>query len=261
MNVSILMGVYHPLSEISALRRSVDSILSQTFREFELLICDDGSSCEVRTYLEQTARQDPRVCLVRPGNAIFLPVKLNSCLSYARGQYIARMDDDDYSYPTRLERQLEYLRFHPEITFVGCNVGLIQSGKRVGVRCFPEYPTVRNFYMTQPYIHPTLMLRRECLEAVGNYSEEKSVLLCEDYDLLLRLYAKGYQGANLQEILFDYTVPPTAKGNRRMRHRCNESVTRWRRFGEMGLLPGALPYVVKPLVVGMLPEKLLRKVK
>ena len=106
MNVSILMGVYHPLSEISALRRSVDSILSQTFREFELLICDDGSSCEVRTYLEQTARQDPRVCLVRPGNAIFLPVKLNSCLSYARGQYIARMDDDDYSYPTRLERQL-----------------------------------------------------------------------------------------------------------------------------------------------------------
>ena len=105
------------------------------------------------------------------------------------------------------------------------------------------------------------MLRRECLEAVGNYSEEKSVLLCEDYDLLLRLYAKGYQGANLQEILFDYTVPPTAKGNRRMRHRWNESVTRWRRFGEMGLLPGALPYVVKPLVVGMLPEKLLRKVK
>lgn len=257
--VSILMGVYHPSPDIAALKRAVNSMLCQTFRDFELLICDDGSSCEVRTYLERLAGRDPRIQLVRPGNTIVLPMKLNRCLGQARGRYIARMDDDDYSYPARLERQLKYLQAHPEISFAGCNVSLIQEGRQIGERHFPELPTIRDFYMTQPYIHPVLLFRRECLEAVGGYSEEKSVLLCEDYDLLLRLYGKGFRGANLQEILFDYTIPPTAKGRRRMCHRWNEAVTRWRRFRELGVLPGAFPYVVKPLAVGMLPEKLLEK--
>ena len=65
----------------------------------------------------------------------------------------------------------------------------------------------------------------------------------------------------MQEVLFDYTIPATAKGNRKMRHRWNEAVTRYRRFGELGLLPGALPYVVKPLAVGLLPEKVLKRLK
>ena len=115
--------------------------------------------------------------------------------------------------------------------------------------------------MVQPYIHPTLLFRREALAAVGGYSEEKHCILCEDYDLLLRLYAQGYSGANLQERLFDYTVPATAKGSRRMCHRWNEAVTRYRRFRQLGVLPGALPYVVKPLAVGLLPEPILRRWK
>ena len=86
-------------------------------------------------------------------------------------------------------------------------------------------------------------------------------MLCEDYDLLLRLYEKGFRGANLQECLFDYTLPETAKGSRRMRHRWNEVVTRFQRFRALGRLPKALPYVVKPIVVGLLPEKFLEKVK
>ena len=141
------------------------------------------------------------------------------------------------------------------------NVALVRDGTSIGKRSFPEYPTVQDFYITQPYIHPALIFRREVLEAVGGYSERKSCVLCEDYDLLLRLYKKGFYGANLQEILLNYTVPVTAKGNRNMKHRWNESVVRWQRFYELGVLPGAIPYVIKPLAVGLLSESILAEIK
>ena len=181
-----------------------------------------------------------------------------NCLREARGNYIARMDDDDYSQPERFQRQVDLLSSESNIAFVGSNVTINRRGVSCGERKFPEYPKVRDFYITQPYIHSTLMFRKETLESIGGYSENKRQMLCEDYDLLLRLYAKGYYGMNLQENLLEYMIPVTVKGNRKMCHRWNEAVTRWKRFQELELLPYALPYVVKPLIVGVLPEWLLK---
>lgn len=259
--VSVLMGVYYQSSDTGRLARSVSSILSQSHRNLELLICDDGSSPEAVRLLDQLAGEDGRIRLIRRGGLIPLPVKLNACLSEAAAQWIARMDDDDHAHPLRLEKQLNYLNTHPDAAFVGCNVNLIREGVSVGRRCFPERPRVQDFYMTQPFIHPTLMFRRSALDAVGGYCEDPSVLLCEDYDLLLRMYAKGLSGANLQEILFDYTIPPTAKGKRKMKHRWNEVLTRYRRFRELGVLPQAVPFVIKPIIIGLLPEWIIRIVK
>ena len=259
--ISVIMGVFYRSPDTAALERSVTSILKQTYENLEFLICDDGSSEEAVSLLDQKATEDHRTILVRPGTAFALPRKLNFCLQTARGSLIARMDDDDFSHPERLAQQLKFLNRHPETAFVGCNAALIRDGTVTGQRLLPEFPTVQDFYMVQPYIHPTLLFRREALDAVGGYSEEKHCLLCEDYDLLLRSYAAGYTGANLQQVLFDYTVPATAKGNRRMNHRWNETATRYRRFRQLGLLPGAWPYVVKPLAVGALPEPVLRMIK
>lgn len=259
--ISVLMGVYYRSNDIALLQRSVSSILSQTFTDFELLICDDGSSPAAIAYLDQIATEEPKIRLIRRGNLVTLPSKLNACLAEAKGDFIARMDDDDFSHPERFEEQIGFLAEHPEIAFAGCNVNLWRNNVIVGQRVLSECPTVRDFYFVQPYIHPSLMFRKEALLKVEGYSEEKSCILCEDYDLLLRLYTAGYQGANLQECLLDYTIPLTAKGNRKMKHRWNESVTRWRRFRDLGCLPKALPYVVKPVVVGLLPEGLLGRLK
>lgn len=255
--ISVLMGVYYQSPDMGRLARSVNSILSQTHENLELLICDDGSSLDAVRLLDRLAGEDERIRLIRRGDLVSLPVKLNACLEEASAQWIARMDDDDYSYPLRLEKQLNYLNTHPDTAFAGCNVNLIREGVSMGQRRFPEKPEVRDFYMTQPFIHPTLLFRREVLEVVHGYSEDRHCLLCEDYDLLLRLYAAGYQGVNLQEVLLDYTIPATAKGSRTMRHRWNEAVTRYHRFRELGAFPGALPYVIKPLAVGLLPEQAL----
>ena len=259
--ISVLMGTLYIRKNLDILKRSLESILSQTLSSFEFIICDDGSSNEAKELLNKYAKQDNRIRVIRVGNLIKLAPKLNSCLKEARGIYIARMDDDDYSHPKRFEKQAAILESERKISFVGCNVNLIQVGKTVGFRSFPTYPKVRDFYITQPYIHPALMFRKSVLLNVSGYSENKYQVLCEDYDLLLRLYAAGYIGTNLQEALLDYSIPEKAKGNRRMIHRWNEVITRWSRFRQLGLLPGALPYVIKPLVVGLLPEVFLSGIK
>lgn len=259
--ISVLMGVYYRRPDVGWLVRSVNSILQQSVANFEVLVCDDGSNETACAFLEETARQDKRVKLVRPGNAFVLAAKLNRCLAEAKGQWIARMDDDDYAYPERFAKQLAYLRQNQDIAFVGCNVNLICDCKVVGRRNFVEQPQVKDFYFKQPFVHPGLLFRREALEAVDGYSEYKRQILCEDYDLLLRLYKAGYKGANLQEVLLDYTISTTARGSRKMKHRWNEAVTRYGRFKELGVLPGAFPYVVKPLAVGLLPEFILKKLK
>lgn len=259
--VSIIMGIYNQRADTGHVRRSIESILNQSMCGWELLLCDDGSTPETCELLDQFALLDSRILLMRKGGCFTLPSKLNFCLEKARGCWVARMDDDDYSYPRRLERQLVYIKQHPEIAFTGCNVALCRDGQRVGERCFPEFPQIRDFYFTQPFIHPTLLFRRQALEAVGGYSEDKYCILCEDYDLLLRLYEKGFCGANLQEILFDYTIPATAKGNRKYSHRINEAVTRYRRYRNLKVLNTAWPYVLKPLAVGLLPETFLRRWK
>lgn len=259
--ISVLMGTYYRRTDITALQQSVRSILGQSYRNFEFLICDDGSSQEAVRFLDHIAAKDSRVVLVRPGNALSLPVKLNCCLKAAKGDYIARMDDDDRSYAERFVQQMTFLWKHPEIAFVGSNVQLVQHGEIVGQRLLPEFPTVRDFYMTQPYIHPALLFRKAPLLEIGGYSEAPSAILCEDYDLLLRLYAQNQRGANLQAFLLDYTIPDTAKGSRKMRHRWNEVVTRYHRFRELHVLWIAWPYVGKPIAVGLLPEGIVKRLK
>lgn len=259
--VSVLMGVRYTKPGLGHLERAVVSVLEQTYSNLELIICTYGCTQAALKCLERFAQKDPRIHLLCGRSPGTLAQNLNDCLAQAHGSYIARMDDDDFSHPDRLETQLAFLNTHSDIAFVGCNAILRCAGKKVGMRALPEFPMVRDFYMTQPFLHPTLIFRREVLIAVEGYSEGKHQVLCEDYDLLLRLYAKGHRGANLQETLFDYTIPLRVKGNRKMCHRWNESVTRWKRFQELKLFPKALPWVIKPLAVGLLPERLLIELK
>lgn len=249
------MGVYLPGEDTRDLEAAVGSVLEQTFSDFEFLICDDGSGPQARAALEKAAAGDPRIRLVRGAGAVTLPAKLNRCIREAKGRYLARMDADDLSLPQRFEKQTAFLDGRQDIAFVGCNVNLISDGRVYGERVFPPYPMPMDFRFSMPFIHPALLFRADAMRAVGGYSEEKRAELCEDYDLLLRMYAAGFVGCNLQEKLFSYRVGPQDYRKRKYRHRINEARTRFVRFRELGLLPQALPYVVKPLVVGLLPHR------
>lgn len=258
--ISVIMGVRYLRPELNTLRRSVDSILAQTYSDFELVICERGSTEQAKALLAEYAMRDSRIRLISGEETGSFSEQLNVCLKESYGAWIARMDDDDFSFPERFEKQIEYLRSH-DAAFVGCNVRLVQDGADAGVQCFPETPQARDFLFSMPFIHPALMFRRDVLENVGGYSALPRCERCEDYDLLMRLYEKGYYGANLQEFLFAYSLPHNGISTRNFRDRTNEVRTRWTRFAALGLFPLALPYAIKPWIIWLLPQKMLKRLK
>lgn len=259
--ISVLMGIRYRREDIYLLKRAVNSILTQSYPNLEFLICENDSTEKAKDYLRRLEQEEARVRLIEGAGADTLAAKLNRCLRAATGQYIARMDDDDVSSPERFSIQMEYLQTHPKFAFVGSVANLERDGKAAGRRTLPEKPTVRDFYFVQPFLHPTLLFRREALEAAGCYCEKFRCDGCEDYDLLLRLYERGMAGANVQSPLLTYTLPPLGTSNRSMAFRWNEVKTRFVRFRALGLLPGAMPYVVKPLAVGLLPAGVVETLK
>ena len=146
--ISVIMGVFYRKADTALLERSVWSILEQTYGNFEFLICDDGSSREAADVLDRFAEQDERIRLVRGIQRTDLAAKLNACLRLAKGAYIARMDDDDWSEPQRFEKQVRALYEHPKIAFIGSNVLLCRNDQVCGERVFPELPQVKDFYVT-----------------------------------------------------------------------------------------------------------------
>lgn len=259
--ISVIMGVYYKRSDLIFLKRAINSILSQSHTNLELIICQRGSTSDAIEYLSKISIKDSRVTVIDGSQTQSFSEQLNLCLKVAKGNWIARMDDDDYSFSERLEKQLEYLTKHKDVSFVGCNVMLVQDGSEIGIQVFPEKPESKDFLFSMPYIHPALLFRKTALDNVGGYSELPRCNRCEDYDLLLRMYEAGMCGANIQTEYFSYTLPSQGITTRNLRDRINETKTRYVRFRAQKLLPKAFPYTIKPIVVWCIPRKLLARLK
>ena len=137
--VSIIMAAYNSASTIA---ESIESILQQTFTDWEFIICDDGSSDDTyRIIKDYEARYPGKIIAIRNEQNSKLPYSLNHCLQYANGEYIARMDADDKSYPERLEKQHAFLTAHPEIDVVAIHSQLTTED-------VPAWLAARNFDLT-----------------------------------------------------------------------------------------------------------------
>lgn len=259
--ISIVMGVYNQRA-FNQLEQAVDSILKQSFQNFEYLIYNDGSDGEVTEQLQNIASRDLRIRLFCAKRNHGLAYALNYCIKHSSGKYIARMDADDISMPERLQRQYDFLEEHEEYGFVGCNARLLRESGVCGLRLMPERPKAENFLAFSPYIHPAVMFRREVFEKYGLYSESKNNLRCEDYELFMRFYQKGCIGYNIQEPLFLYREDENTFKKRKYRYRVDEFRLRYTYFKKLGLLNAKSTYwVVKPLIAGLVPGKLLYELK
>lgn len=257
--VSVLMGTYNEKSRMQA-AQAIDSILNQTFRDFELLICDDGSELEFYHWLQEYCRKDARIRLLRNEKNCGLAAVLNRCLLYAAGIYAARMDADDIARPDRLEKQAAFLKQNREYAFVGSSAYLMDEHGIWGMRKMAQQPENKDFLYTSPFIHPSVMFRRKVLVRMHGYCQRPDVLRAEDYELFMRMYAAGFRGYNIQEPLLEYREDACAYRKRTYVCRLNECRVRLRGFLQLGILRGNLRYVIKPLIVGMLPHHLVRKI-
>jgi glycosyltransferase involved in cell wall biosynthesis len=206
--ITVLMTVHDPPAAM--LEQAIDSILGQTFSEFEFLILDDGSQChDVRSCLARRAAEDSRVQIsweLHRG----ISVTANLGLKRARGEFIARQDADDWSEPPRLERQLSFLRANPEIGLCGSNAWRHQQdGTPLWRSRLPltHDAIVRAFWTGNPFVHGSTMFERKAALAIGGYREEFPCSI--DYDFLWRL-AETRCVANLPDALYHYRYVPSA---------------------------------------------------
>lgn len=198
--VSVLLPVYNGAADVE---RAVASILAQTYTDFELLIINDGSADNSADVLARF--DDPRIRLVHQDNC-GLAATLNRGCVMAKGEFIARQDQDDLSHPTRLEKQVAYMRSNPDCALLGTwaeiHVGDEPAGRshehatEHGLICF-------ELLFNNPFVHSSVMFRRDVVLEIGGYTTDPARQPPEDYELWSRI-ARSYRVANLPEKLLIY---------------------------------------------------------
>lgn len=183
--VSVLMSVYNGERCVP---EAIESILHQTFPDFEFIVIDDGSTDSTWQVLTAYAAQDSRIMLVRNGRNVGLTRSLNRGLALAEGKYVARQDADDVSLPERLSCQIRFLEEHPEVGAVGSAVKLIDAKGRAYLDVYSpiDHETLcASLLFDNDLCHTTLVVRSRLLRTLGGYDPD--LPYAQDYDLWWRL--------------------------------------------------------------------------
>lgn len=257
--IDVILPVYNAEKVIVD---AIESIFNQTFSDWRLIVCDDGSADNTVKILIDYERKYPDkvVALINKENK-GITYALNKMLRRTNAKYIARMDADDKSRPDRFEKQLMFLEKNSEYAIVGSSIMKFDENGEFALRRYPEKPEKKDFLWNSPFAHPSIMIRKEVIDLLGGYWDKKRTQRCEDYDLWMRLYAADYKGYNIQEPLLEYYEGRNSYGKRKFRYRIAEMKTRLFGYKRLGLLPLGLVYACKPLLVGMIPRFILVKMR
>ncbi len=202
--ISVVMPVYN---REKYLVLAIDSILQQTFPDFEFLIIDDGSTDASASIVK--SYQDERIRFIPNAKNEGIVYTMNKGIQEARGQFIARMDSDDIALPQRLETEVQALRDHPEAAFVSSQITQIDAqgtdkGPWAPERAASTYEQIRGFIRAENYIaNPTVLFRSEILK---KYRYKKNQELSEDWDLWLRMFSAGERMFKINEVLLKYRI-------------------------------------------------------
>ncbi len=257
--VDIIMGVYN---DGKTLQRALDSILRQMLTDWRLLVCDDGSTDDTQSILEEYRSKAPeKIALFSNGRNRGLTYCLNRLIGETRAAYTARMDGDDICFPQRLQKQVNFLDTHPQYAIVASSIQKFDEEGVFATVHFPEKPTKEDLLWNSPFVHPTVMMRTDVLKELGGYRDIPKTVRCEDYDLWFRAYALGHRGYCIQEPLLRYYEGRQTYGKRKYRYRINEARTRLEGYRRNGMLVKGLLFVLKPLLVGLIPKQALMRIR
>ena len=186
---------------------AVESILRQSFSDFELILINDGSTDGSGSILDRMARADARIRLHHQSNRGLVET-LNRGFDLARTPYVARMDADDVAIPDRFDKQISYLEMHPEVALLGGAIDMINGQGEVfshAAHACTNEEIQATLLKSCCFAHSTVMVRKDAVSAAGGY--RKAFVHCEDYDLWLRL-AEKHVLANLPDTVLQYRIHP-----------------------------------------------------
>ena len=252
--VSVIMGIYNCENSIEA---AIESILQQTYDNWELIMCDDGSTDSTYSIATRYMKQYPnKIVVMKNEKNLRLAATLNRCLGAAKGEYIARMDADDVSLQQRFETQVTFLENHHECDIVGCSAKIFDGKNINGVRVCKANPNKNDVLFGPPFIHPTIMIRKEVLDKLGGYTIASRTMRGQDWDLWFRFYAAGFSGHNISEALYIYHESEDDYKKRTLQAAISCSKTAFHGFQILKVAPWKYIYAIKPIVSWFVPEKI-----
>mgnify|MGYP003315936127 CR=1 FL=1 len=198
--VSVIMATYNCEDTI---KEAIESIINQTYSNWELVICDDCSTDNTyNLLLEYKEKYPEKIVLIRNEKNSKLPCSLNRCLEKVTGEYIARMDGDDISTPERLEKQVEFLNNNPQYAVCGTDMVRFDETGEYGYYHSVTNPNKYTLLKEVPFCHATIMMRLEVYKDLNGYTVSDRTSRGQDVDLWFRFYSKGYEGNNIHIPLY-----------------------------------------------------------
>ena len=255
--VSIIMGIYNCAE---TLIEAIESIFAQTYDNWELVMCDDGSTdATYEIALGIVDRFPEKIILLKNKHNMRLAATLNHCLKYASGEYVARMDADDVCLPHRLEMQVAFLDNNPQYDCVGSNMIVFDENGDCGLRVMPEEPNLSTLLKTTIFAHPTIMMRRSVYVKLGGYTVSKLTMRAEDLDLWFRFVKAGSRGYNIQQPLYRYREGQKDLKKRSLRAAIQTSKVFLNGYKMLGFSKVKYIYALRPIIVAILPNRLIYK--
>ncbi len=195
--VSVVMSVYN---EENYLKETIDSILNQTFSDFEFIIVNDGSTDGTVRLLNKYKEVDKRIKTISNQENIGIAGSTNRGIKYAAGKYIAIIDAGDLAHPQRLERQANFLESHDDVFILGTQgIWIAEDGRRIGDWRMPLKVDSKALYGMGGAIHPSIMARRALFDIIGFYDE--GLVMSQEFDLYMRCLESDLGMANLDDEL------------------------------------------------------------
>ena len=252
--ISVLIGLYNCEK---TLEEALNSLLAQTYQNFKVIMCDDGSVDNTYKIAQEYVFKYPdKFVLIRNSLNMGLNYTLNHCLEYADTEFCARMDGDDISVQTRFEKEIKFLDNHPEFSIVSSPMiyfdekGVFRKSRLSQVKIIEN----NNFIKGTPFCHAPCMVRTEAYKKVGGYTVNPKLLRVEDYHLWFKMYAAGYKGAVLPEPLYMMRDDRSAVIRRNWRNRLNEYYVRKVGYRMLGIPYLKRLWMFRPILVGLLPR-------
>lgn len=260
--ISVIMGIYNCEDTLS---EAIECILAQTYTNWELILCDDGSQDNTFDIANEYKEKYPdKIILIKNEINSGLNYTLNHCLKYASGEFIARMDGDDVCSPDRFEKELRLLSENPEISIVSTDMEFFDEKGVWGRTNVKERPLANDFIKETQFCHAACLVKKEAYDAVDGYSVSDKLLRVEDYHLWIKMYEKGYKGMNIREPLYRMRDDRSAQRRKKFKYRLNEAYVKVYAVKHLNLPKTGYVYCIKPILIGMLPAfiyKILHRVK
>lgn len=249
--ISVISGIYNCADTLS---EAIECIIDQTYSNWEMILCDDGSDDDTYQVALSYAEIYPdKIFVLKNETNRGLNYTLNRCLQHTRGEFIARMDGDDLCAKDRFEKELRVFREEPEISIVSTDMVHFDESGTWGKIQHPTYPEKFDFSKESPFCHAPCLVRKEAYDAVNGYSVEDRLLRVEDYHLWIKMYAKGFRGKNIHEALYQMRDDRNAYSRRKFKYRINEAYVKWLAVQELKLPKWMLVYCLRPIITGLMP--------